>query len=313
MKVSHLFSCLAAGLALAACRDNGPTFVTQAPQAYVRFVNASPDSPNVTARFVDKVENMFTWDRVGFRGQSGNYIAVNAGPRNLRVFLSGQGNSTTIDSASTILLDTTGIELQPQTYYTMVMTGRVLPRRGAAGNNAVMRVFVDSLLTQSTIDTASIRVRAYHVAEGTGPVDVVFNKRVIIPADTTATPPRPTETIIDSATAGTISNVAFGARSAYLALPRVRPADTLNLYRALVRPAGTTTNLITARPNVPGLAFTAASISGPALDPVGGVRQGRSVLSVFVFPAAIAGTPARIAATANPTVDVLIDQSPPRP
>ena len=288
MKVSHLFSCLAAGLALAACRDSGPTFVTQEPQAYVRFVNASPDSPNVTARFVDKVENMFTWDRLGFRGQSGNYIAVNAGPRNLRVFMSGQGNSTTIDSASTVLLDTTGIQLQPQTYYTMVMTGRVLPRRGTAPNNARVTVFTDTLPVATAIAANQINVRVYNVSD-VGPVDVTV-----------------TSNAAGAATAATIANVPVLGRSAYVAVPALAsPA----LYTFGVRNAGAA--LFSATPNVAGQAFAAASVSGPALDPVAGVQQGRSVLSLFVFPAGIAGTPTASVTTRG--VDLVPDQAPPRP
>ena len=314
MKVFHLLPCLAAGLTLAACKDEGPTFVNNGPQAYVRIVNASPDSPLVTARFIDKVENLISWDRLGYRGNSGNYVAVNAGSRSLRVFLAGQGgNATTIDTASTVLLDTTGIVLQPQTYYTFVMTGRVLPQRGTAPNNARVLVFTDTLPAAGGIADTTLRIRAYHVAEGTGAVDVVLNKSVLIPADTTATPPRPAAVTIDSAVAATISNVAFGTRSAYATVTRVRPADTLNLYRTAVRTAGTTTNLISVRPNVIGQPFTAATVSGSAQDPVAGVRQGRSVLSLFVFPAAVIGTPARTTATAVPTVDLIADQAPPRP
>lgn len=292
MKVSHLLPCLAAGLALAACKDDGPTFVNNGPQAYVRFVNASPDSPNVTARFIDKVENTFTWDRVGFRGNSGNYIAVNAGARNLRVFLSGQGNNTTIDSASTVLLDTAGVTLQPQTYYTFVMTGRVLPRRGTAPNNATVRLFTDTLPAASGLAAASINVRVYHMAEGTGPVDVTI-----------------TSNAAGAATAGSVSNVAFGARSAYVAVPALTGA----LYTFGVRATGAATALFSSTPNVAGQAFTPASVSGSALNPVAGVQQGRSVLSLFVFPAGVAGTPAATTATANPTVDLVADQAPPAP
>lgn len=285
MKVSRLLPCLAAGLALAACKDDGPTFVNNGPQAYVRFVNASPDSPNVTARFVDKVENMFTWDRVGYRGNSGNYIAVNSGARNLRVFLSGQGLATTIDSASTVLLDTT-VTLQPLTYYTMVMTGRVLPRRGVAPNNSVVRVFTDTLPSSASLAATAINVRVYHMAEGVGPVDVTI-----------------TSNATGATTAGTVQNVAFGSRSAYATVPSLSGA----LYTFGIRPAGGTTALFSATPNVPGVAGAAASASSPALDPVAGVQQGRSVMSLFVYPAAPTGTPTA------PSVDLIPDVAPPRP
>lgn len=308
MKVSHLLSCLAAGLALAACRDEGPTFVETAPQAYVRFVNASPDSPLVTARFIDRVENMFTWDRVGFRGNSGNYVAVNAGARHLRVFLAGQsGNATTVDSASTVLLDTTGITLQPQTYYTVLMTGRVTPRRGTAPNNASVVVFTDTLPAASSIAANQILVRAYHAIDAIGPVSVTIQSNVA-----------------GAVPAATIPSVAFRNRSAYVPLPVLTGTE---LYTFTAQPAAGAAVVFT--PNVPGQAFTPASLAGgSALDPVAGVRQGRSVLSAVVFPAVIRGTPAEPAplpanpsaaqvATYNaffvPFIDLLPDQAPPRP
>ena len=53
MKIRHLASVALAGLALAGCSDDGPTFVDAGPRAVVRLTNAAPDSPLVDARFVD--------------------------------------------------------------------------------------------------------------------------------------------------------------------------------------------------------------------------------------------------------------------
>lgn len=291
MKLTHLLAGAAAAAALPGCKDDGPTFVTNGPQAYVRYVNASPDSPRLTARFVDKVENMFTWDRVGFRGNSGNYIAVNAGTRNLRVFLAGQSNTgTTLDTAGTVVLDTT-FTLQAQTYYTVVQSGRVLPKRGAAPNNAAVTVFVDTLPASGNIAAGSVLLRVYNLAEGAGPLDVVA-----------------TSNAAGSAPAATITGVAFGRRSAYATVPAlVAPA----LYTFALNAAGAPTAIGTATPDVAGQGYAAASVSSPELLPVGGVRQGRSVLSLFVFPAGVAGTPA--AAATAVSADLLPDQSPPKP
>jgi hypothetical protein len=112
-------------------------------------------------------------------------------------------------------------------------------------------------------------------------------------------------TTADQAAAATVRGVPFLGRSAYVTLPVL--SDAAQLYRFSVFPAGTTTAALSARPDVPGLPFTAASASGPALDAVAGVRQGRSVLSLFVFPAAATGTPTA------PTMDLIPDQMPPRP
>jgi hypothetical protein len=292
MKIRYILPAALAALALAGCDDDAePTLVSNGPQAYVRYINASPDSPALVARFVDQVENMRAWDGVGFRGNSGMYIAVNAGQRNLRVFLS----SLNIDSARTIVLDTT-LALQPQTYYTILQTGSVLPRRGAAGNTARVVAFVDTLPAASSIGANEIRVRTYHAAPGAPAVNVSAA------ASTTTA---------DQTAAGTINGVTPLARSAYVSLPVL--TDAAQLYRFTVTPATGGTALVNARPDAAGLPFSAASTSGPALDPVAGVRQARSVMSLIVFPAAVAGSPAATTATATPGIDLIPDQMPPRP
>jgi hypothetical protein len=292
MQIRHILPAALAALALAGCgKDAEPTFVTNGPQAYVRYVNASPDAPALVARFIDQVENMRTWDGVAFRGNSGMYIPVNAGQRNLRVFLS----SLNIDTAKTIVLDTT-LTLQPQTYYTILQTGTVLPRKGAAGNTARVIAFVDTLPAAASIGASEIRVRAYNAGS-------------VAPAMNVAA--APSTTTADQPVAGTILGVPPNTRSPYVALPVI--TDAAQLYRFTVTPATGGSSLANARPDVPGLPFTAASTAGPALDPVAGVRQARSVMSLFVFPAAVAGSPAASAATATPTIDLIPDQMPPRP
>ncbi len=294
MKIRLSAAALLAGAALVGCDDSGPTFTANGPQAYVRYINGSPDAPQLTARFVDQVENMFTWDRVAFRSHSGLHIPVNAGRRQLRVFLSGNND---LNNVSTVVLDTT-VELQPRTYYTFVQTGNVLPSRGAAGNNARVTVFVDTLPDPSTIADTSLLVRAYHVAPGAPNVDVVLRKSTAA---------------ADSAVRATLANVAPLQRSAYQRVQTVRAVDTLALYRINVFPAGTTTSpLVSARPAVPGQAFQAASVAGPERQAFGGVRVNRSVLSAFVFPAAVAGSPAAGATTGLPGLVLIPDLVPPR-
>ena len=312
MHIRHLAAGLLGVTALAACSDStDPTFVNQAPQAFVRYVNASPDSPSLTIRLVDQVENWRTADGLAFRGNSGGYQAVNAGAtRRLRAFryLSTAGG---LDTNTVVVLDTT-IALEARAYYTIIQTGLVMGARGTAANTARIAVFTDTL--EAYPDNSSLKVRAYHVAQGVGNVDVSFNKRAVIPAvAATPTAPAVPEQTIDSATSATrITNVAFGARSAYVTLPIVRLADVNNLYRFSIFPAGGTTALLAPRPNLPGVAASVATTTNPPLDAVAGVRIGQSVLSLFIFPAAVAGSPAATAATAAPTVDLIADRQPPR-
>ncbi len=296
MKIRPLAAGLAAAAALAGCKDDGPTFTTSGPQAFVRYVNGSPDAPALTARLVDQVENMFTWDRVGFRSHSGLHIPVNAGTRRLRVFLA---NSNNIGDVSTVVLDTT-VELQARTYYTFVQSGNVSRPAGSAGA-ARVDVFVDTLPDAATIADNRMQVRVYHVAPAAPAVDVVLRKATAA---------------ADSAVQATITNLAPLRRSAYQTVETVRAADTASLYRITVRPTGApaATPLVNARPSVPGQAYQAASIDGgPERQAQGGVRINRSVLSAFIFPAAVAGSPAASTATATPGVLVVPDLIPPAP
>jgi hypothetical protein len=305
----NIRNCMAAALAaaaLAACKDDGPTFVNQGPQAYVRYVNASPDSPGnsstagLTARFVDRVENWRTGDGVAFRGTSGAYQAVNAGARQLRVFRL-YNFTTGVDSATAVVMDT-ALTLQPQTYYTIVQLGRTSQPRGTGTNagatSARVIVFTDTLPAPTAVAANQIQVRAYHVAEGVGNVDVAI-----------------TSNAAGSTTAATVTNLAFGSRSAYVTLPALTGTA---LYTFAVRPAGGATALFSSTPNVPGLAAAAATATAPPLSRTAGVRQGQSALSVFVFPAAIAGSPAATSsavatgAAANAGIDLIADRQPPQ-
>jgi hypothetical protein len=293
MKIRHLgFVALAAG-AVAGCSDDGPTFVNREPQAAFRYVNASPDSPTLDVRFVDKVENCRTCFGLGFRANTGQYQPVNAGQRQLRVFLA----STTADAATltTVVLDTT-FTLEEGGFYTVVQTGRVGTGRGTANNNAAVTVIRDEL--PASVPAGQIALRVLHAATGVGNVDVAVNPRT---------------TAAEGAVATTFAAAAFVNPTAYRNVPALAATDTSARYRFQVRAAGTTTpTLGNTLSTLAGLPGTPASVSGPALDPTAGVQQAQSVLTAVVFPAAIAGSAAASAATATPTVVLMQDRNPPR-
>jgi hypothetical protein len=85
------------------------------------------------------------------------------------------------------------------------------------------------------------------------------------------------------------------------------------VYRFTARTAGTTAALFNVAPSGAldvGSPQQVGSISQLALDPIAGVRQGRSVMSLFVFGPGVAGTPTAGLTTATATL--LADQNPPR-
>jgi hypothetical protein len=279
--------------------DDGPTTVQVSPQARVRYFNASPDAPASTeAVFVDRVENAFTFRRVPFRGNSGEYQAVNVGQRQFRVFraLTAAG----VDTAQVLSLDTT-FTLEADKRYTILQYGSMLAARGAA-NAARVTVFEDTL--PEPVAAGSIAIRVYHALAGSGPVDVAIAPR--------------TAAVATGATAGTIRNVPLLGRSAYLTVPALPVADTSAFYRFIVTAAGTTAPAIvntfptlispiplTTTLSAAGDAAVAATATAPAQPARAGFRQGGSVLSAFIVPA---GT---TAATNTPSVSLVPDRPPP--
>jgi hypothetical protein len=283
MKIRHFGAIALAGLALAGCSDDGPTFVNVGPRAVVRLINAAPDSPLIDARFIDQVENTRTFFSMPFKGSSGFYQSVNAGDRQLRIFRASPENAAQnpadFNVVSTVLLDT-AITFREGGRYTMVLTGTVLPQRGS--NTARLLVVEDTL--PETVATGSVALRTWHVATGAGPVNVAVTPTAGATAGTSAT------------------GLAFGTRTPYVTVPALTGTA---LYSFALSGAVAATNA----PAVPGLPGVAASATVAPQDPTAGVRQGQSVLSAFVFPA---GTGAN--AAANPTASVVIfpDRNPPR-
>jgi hypothetical protein len=174
-----------ATLALGACSDddNGTDPIAQ---ARVRVVHASPDAPAVDVR----VDETVALTSVPFKAAS-EYLAVNAGPRRLRVNVAAT-TTTVIDATPTI---TAGTD------YTVLAVDRVAS-------------IAPLVLTDDNTAPAAgqVKVRVVHGAPGAPAVDVY----VTAPSASLAG-----ETPV-------LTNVPFKAASAYLAVPagsyRVRVA-----------------------------------------------------------------------------------------
>ena len=278
MKSYKILSLGLAVFALAACSDDdgvvGP--VQEGPKAFVRFINAVPDTGVVDFRFIDKLENLPTFLGVPFRASSGVYQPIDPGTRPVRVFV----NSTDPVAAQRMLIDST-ITLAAGGRYTLVYAGRA---RGNADRLAV----IDDDATLPTPGT-SIAVRTIHAAVGTGAVDVyVANSGAADPI---------------AAKVGQFSNVAYLAKTAYSTLP-VR-SGTGALYLFGVANAGAATTLFSATPNQPGIPTPAGQLTSP--QP--GVQIAGSVLTAVMFPGATAGSPAATATNQTPTVILFIDKA----
>ncbi len=266
------------GLALAlfaGCSEpsNDPTTPNVPPLAYVRYINAVPDTLNTTVRFIDQVAySPFTFVNVPFRGLGqGSYQGAQAGARKLRVF-TADAVDYSVAGNTAVLVDTT-ITFEAGKYYTLLHTG--FARAGQSPKQRLL-VITDAIPTPGT----NISVRAIHAIPSVGAVDVY--------AVATATSPL----------AGTplFRSLATGAVSAY---QNVAPGA----FAARIAAAGTTTALISA-------AAPAGTAGTTAVDPIGGATIAGSVITAIAFPASVPGS--RAAAAAAPSIGYFIDKQPPR-
>lgn len=131
-KLAFLLAVAGGAAALAACGNDGGTaiFANNGPVAYVRFVNAIPDSGAQDWRFVDKVEGSPTTFNLSFRGifPGATYQQASVGNRHLRVFQASfdqsYNNPTQASPSivSTVFIDTT-IALAQDHHYSLIAVG----------------------------------------------------------------------------------------------------------------------------------------------------------------------------------------------
>jgi hypothetical protein len=281
---------LAGSAALGACSDGSKVILAdKVPLAYVRFVNAVPDSGGQDWRFIDAVEGSPTTFNLTFRGvfPGASYQSVAPGNRHLRVFQSTldltfqDPTKTTPGIVSTIFFDST-FNLVAGTHYTIV----------AAGNLRAPKTARLLLLTDNYADPgAQVAVRL--VNTGAGTLDIWASAA----GGTTSLPASPLAAAITSFASSTWSNMAPGAL----------------FLRA--NAAGTTT--------LPAL-IDAVAPTGVAADrtlnltAIGGSTIAGSAFTAFVFPAAVAGSPANVTVAATcptkcaaPGIVYAVDRYPP--
>lgn len=278
MKFSRFTLLAVAAMASVACQtDDGSLKPTEIPPlAFVRYINALPDTLATTVRFIDQVEfTPQTFVAVPFRGLGGgNYQGAQAGTRSFKVFtyliVGGNlapavGNTEELGAASH--------NFEAGKYYTVIFNGFARPGGSPAKQ---IQIIEDPVPTPTT----DIAVRAMHAGAGIGNVDIY-----VTPTTTSA---------ISGAPA--FSGVAFGAASAYASLPA-------SAFAVRVTAAGSTTPLISAA--------APAGVAGTStVNPIGGATIPGTVITAVAFPASVAGS--RAAAAANPSVLFFVDRQPPR-
>ncbi len=275
MRLSRFVLLGAAVSAMVGCSEpsDGPTTPNIPPLAYVRYINAVPDTLNTTVRFTDQVEySPISWANVPFRGLGqGNYQPTAAGARKFRVFTADAVNFS-VAGNTVILVDTT-ITFEAGKYYTMLHLGYA--RAGASPKQRIVNI-TDALPATPT----GIAFRAIHAGLDVGNVDIY------------ATP-----TTTDAITgAPLLANVALNTVSAYL-------ARATGAFAARVTAPGSTTAVISAA----APAGTAGSVS---VDPLGGATIAGSIITAIAFPATPANSAGTRFTT--PGVVYYVDKQPPR-
>jgi hypothetical protein len=243
--------------------------------AFVRYINALPDTLATSVRFIDQVEfSPQTWVAVPFRGLGGgNYQGTQAGSRTFRIFTYLVAGGLAPAVGNTEILGEATHSFEAGKYYTVIVSGFARP--GASPQRTV-RIIEDPVPTPG----GNVALRAMHAGAGIANVDIYLT-----PTTTSA---------ISGAPA--IAGLGFGATSAYATLP---PAA----FAVRVTAAGSTTPLISAA--------APAGVAGTStVNPIGGATVAGSVMTAVAFPASVAGS--RAAASANPTVLFFIDRHPPR-
>jgi hypothetical protein len=270
-KVPLLVAVLAIAAVGCSTDDGQPTDTgAKPPLAYVRYVNALPDTQNTTVRWIDYLEyTPQTFVNVAYRGiGQGLYQGLKAGSRQFRIFNSDAVNFSTAGNTA-VLADVTQ-SFEAGKYYTILFTGYA-----RTGTKAV-KVIEDVLPSPGS----NIAIRVLNANTGLGAIDAY---KTVGAADAISGTP-------------TFANVASQAYSSY-----VTAAPGAFAIRATAAGNAATIHASAAAP-----AGTAGTTSA---DPIGGATVAGSVITAMVFPASVTGS-AAAASAAPSVVYVIDKQPP---
>lgn len=289
-----LLGALAYGATACASADLGPSTPNIPPLAFVRYINAMPDTLNTTVRWIDDVAfTPHTFINVPFRGLGqGNFQGLRAGERRLRVFTYQQATETfPVAGNTTVLVDTT-FNFQAGQYYTMIHAGYA--RAGFTPAQRLLIIADDPPAQPAT----GILVRVYNFAYGLN-WDLHFGPTTVAFADTVpgqVYTPAQAGTLVASGTNASVETVLvpFTGRATGNFAARLTPAGSLNSFGVRVAPPT-------------GLPETSD------FEAAGGANVTGSVLSAYVFNVKTAGSPNSTGAVnTRPLVLWTVDRGPAR-
>jgi hypothetical protein len=264
-------------LAVAAGCKKDATFVeVQPPQAALHWVHAVPDTGEMDMRPVDIISNAGLFDAV-FRGSNMFYQGIDAGTRQIRVFMSSTNPAIT----SIPILDTT-VTLTAPNSYSLIHTG--FARTGSTSGR-VLWVVPDA---GADPGANNVGLRVLHAGVGMGNVDVNFTRRA---ADTLPDTPA-------------VANLAYKGIGTYFTV--VRDTLTADSLRIVVTVTGTKTPVLFSLKLPAGVAGTTTN------NPIAGSRVTGSVITAVIVPPSVVGSTApQGGAFVNPSAVFLVDRRPP--
>lgn len=291
MRFSQLAIAGTLAFGLVGCRDDSADAVVASvpPVAYVRYINAVPDTLNTLVRWIDQLDYVpTTFVNVPYRGLGqGNYQGVDVRAKRIRIFTTDI--STYSVAGNTVVLVDTSITFEAGKYYTMLHTG--FARAGATPKQG-LKIIEDVFPTVGS----SVAIRFLSSGNGLASMDLYT------PAAATA---------VGAAVTGTaaVTGLASGAASAYqlrtagaFATTATAPGSTTALFSTLAPPG------IAGNPFAPAANGVAAI---PAVDPVSGSSVAGSVMTAIAFPASSTGSKGTAVFT-TPGVVYYLDKQPPR-
>lgn len=287
MRLSRFAILGAAMLGAIGCRDsnNDPTSPTIPDLAYVRYINAIPDTLNTTVRWIDQVQYVpLSFVNVAYRGiGTGGYQGIRLDAHKLRVFTADISDFNTAGNTA-ILVDTT-LTFEKGKYYTILHSGYA--RAGSLPKQRL--VVIEDVLPTPGTNTA---IRFINSGLSLGSMDFYA-----LATATTAISGTPT---VSALAAQGISPYVTRAPAAF-ATVTAAVGSTTALF------SGTAPVGIAGNPAVPASQGVAAV---PAVDPVAGSTVAGSVITAIAFPASVTGS--RAASFTTPAVVYFLDKQPPR-
>ncbi|MHB1095028.1 MAG: DUF4397 domain-containing protein [Gemmatimonadaceae bacterium] len=262
MRISRfpmLLAVLAVG-AVGCSTDDGALTASNSPPplAYIRYINALPDTQNTTVRFIDYIEfTPQTFVNVAYRGVGqGLYQGLKAGSRQLRIFNADVSNFS--NAGNTAVLGELTQTFDAGKYYTILFTGYA--RTGSKS----IKVIEDVLPSPGS----NIAIRVLNANTGLGSIDAY----------------KVASTTTDLSGSATFASVAAQAYSAY-----VTAAPGAFAIRATA--AGDMATILASGAAQSGTAGTTTA------DPIGGATVAGTVITAMVFPASVSGSMAASSTT----------------